>query len=133
MKKAAFFSFLFLILGCSPSIEDMKEEVMAIHDKVMPEMGTINRLAKELKVIAGDSLSTKDQRIEIKKHIDALETADDAMMSWMAEYKAPGNDLSAEKAKEILQKEKEKISIVRDQMLNSISDAKALLSKLEKK
>ena len=132
MKKVLFFSFLFLSLGCGPSIEDMQDEVMAIHDEVMPEMGTINRLAKELKVMVKDSLSTQDQRIEIKKHIDALETADDAMMNWMAEYKAPGKDLSKEKATELLQKEKEKITLVRDQMLNSISDAKALLSKLEK-
>lgn len=132
MKKVLFFSFLFLSLGCGPSIEDMQDEVMAIHDEVMPEMGTINRLAKELKVMVKDSLSTQDQRIEIKKHIDALETADDAMMNWMAEYKAPGKDLPKEKATELLQKEKEKITLVRDQMLNSISDAKALLSKLEK-
>jgi len=49
------------------------------------------------------------------------------MMDWMAEFSNPTKDTEEAVAVAYLEKEKEKISQVRDQMRQSIASAKAVL------
>jgi hypothetical protein len=133
MNKLLTFIVLVLLMGCGNSVEDLREKVISIHDEVMPEMSTIHRLSKDLATAAGDSLRSEAQREKIKTQIQALDQADEAMMTWMAEYKAPSADVPKEEALDLLRQEKVKITSVRDKIINSISEAKSLLKELEQK
>ena len=99
------------------------KEVMEIHDAVMPEMSTIHTIKKDLKAI--ETPETKDL---ILKNVKALDDADEAMMSWMAEFKLP-DDKSGETA--YLESEKIKISKVSDAMYASIKNGKQVLDSLK--
>ena len=82
MKAFIFFGILLLIIGCkevteqqNPIVESYPmKEVMAVHDELMPKMGTIVQLQQKLKdtAIVGHKQAYED-----------LKTANDAMMLWM--------------------------------------------------
>ncbi|MBK9568306.1 MAG: hypothetical protein IPO37_25060 [Saprospiraceae bacterium] len=130
MRILSVLTFLLLIFACKEKQTDivinnspLYDKVMAIHDKVMPEMTTIHALKRDLKAI--EKPETKDIII---KNIIALDNADEAMMRWMADFKVP-EDKSQEA--EYLKKEKEVIQSVSDQMYASIHQAQKLLDSLK--
>lgn len=125
--------FLLLVLGvlscknhsantASPK-DELYDSVMAIHDKVMPEMSKIHDLKRSLK-------SSQDPKVNIVvlKNIKALEEADEAMMQWMAEFKVPEEEGAR---KTYLINEKTKIQNVSDQMYTSMAAATLLLDSLK--
>lgn len=111
--------------------EILYSEVMEIHDNVMPEMGTIHRLKKQLKTIDTTLVKSPTYPI-ILDHLASLEKADEAMMSWMAEFSNPTEDTNEIEALDYLEKEKIRISEVRDQMQESIDSAKRILLEVKK-
>lgn len=139
------------LVGCSNSYEEQKvlfDEVMVIHDEVMPEMQTINELSKaldsKLAEIRQDSMSIdSDMLKKISENKNALKEADDAMMTWMREFAdkmAPPSEekyqpyldkkeMTHEAYLEFLAAEKVKIAAVKEAMLSSIENAKQLLEK----
>ncbi len=110
--------------------EKLYVEVMQIHDDVMPEMGTIHRLKKQLKAI-DTTLVKSPSYATILDHLSELEKADEGMMGWMAEFSNPTPDTEEEKALEYLENEKIRISEVRDQMRKSITSAKGILLEIK--
>jgi len=121
------FLFIFSCQSEKSEQEKMYTEVMSIHDDIMPEMGTIHRLKKQLKNLDTVVIKSPDYST-ILNHLSALQKADDEMMDWMAEFSNPTKDTEEAVAVAYLEKEKEKISQVRDQMRQSIASAKAVLS-----
>lgn len=106
------------------------KQVMAIHDEVMPKMGTIGKLVSKLdeKITndpASDSLA--DAREDLK-------AAHKAMMDWMKGFGErfdgdeilKGKALTPEKQK-WLDEEEAKVKALRDQINTSISRAQELL------
>lgn len=106
------------------------KQVMAIHDEVMPKMGTIGKLVSQLdeKITndpASDSLA--DAREDLK-------AAHKAMMDWMKGFGErfdgdeilKGKALTPEKQK-WLDEEEAKVKALRDQINTSISRAQELL------
>ncbi len=114
-----------------PQTNQMKE-VLAIHDEVMPKMGTIGKLVAEL--------NTKVDSTEAGMEYDAakkdLQAAHKSMMDWMHDFGERfnsdeilnGKELSPEK-QQWLTDEEEKIKVVRDQCNSSIEKAEKLLGK----
>ncbi len=108
------------------------EEVMAIHDEVMPEMSTISKLVAELKPLA-DSTATGQ---EYDKAMKDLQAAHKSMMDWMGGFGKrfdhdeimEGKALSEEKQMWLLEEEI-KVKAMRDQIKISIAQAQALLEK----
>jgi len=107
-------------------------EVMAIHDEVMPKMGTLGKLVGQLKPMA-DSLGVES--VEFKAMKD-LQEANRYMMDWMqgfgdrfdADEILNGKDLSDEKKKWLLEEE-EKVKQVKENINSSIANAEKILSK----
>lgn len=110
------------------------EQVMAVHDSVMPEMSTISRLVGQLKPLA-DSTETGQK---YQKAMEDLQEAHTAMMDWMKgfgdrfdhEEIMKGKELSAEK-QEWLKEEEVKVKEMADKVNGSIARAKALLEARE--
>lgn len=107
----------------------LAKEVMAIHDEAMPMNADLVRLSEEL----NDQLKNNEnlgeaQQMEIKKTIQALVSAEEAMMDWMATYSVKGKsgaDLEA-----YLNEEKEKISTIKTQMEEAFERGKAQVAAL---
>jgi hypothetical protein len=110
------------------------EQVMAIHDSVMPEMSTISRLVGQLKPLA-DSTETGQP---YQKAMEDLQEAHTAMMDWMKGFGErfdhdeimKGKELSPEK-QEWLKEEEVKVKDMADKVTGSIARARALLEALE--
>ena len=106
------------------------EVVLAVHDEVMPRMSEIGRLVARLKPMA-DSTETG---LPYLKAMKDLQDAHQAMMDWMKGFGdrfdhaeiMEGKALSAEK-KEWLAEEEVKVRAMRDQVVESIAAAEALL------
>ena len=101
----------------------LTEEVMAIHDKVMPELNVLLKLKMDLK-----KMETEGTRELIIDQIIEIDKADDAMMTWMADYKLPKEDSLV---KPFLLKEKIRIQAVSDQMYLAINNSRHLLDSLQ--
>ncbi|WP_158974625.1 hypothetical protein [Cellulophaga sp. L1A9] len=129
-------SILAISLTTSCKDSDKKEaptqmqEVMAVHDEVMPKMSTIGRLISKIdeKMQETDSTETLlNAQVELK-------TANKAMMEWMKGFGnrfesdeiMKGKALSKEK-QQFLDEEEIKVKALRDQMNSSIKNAEALL------
>ena len=128
---------LFLSFSCkeekkAPEGSSQMEEVMAIHDEVMPKMGTIGKLVGELKPKVDSTETGKQYEVAMKD----LQAANTAMMDWMKEFGdrfdheeiLEGKELSAEK-QQWLDEEEEKVKVVKEKINGSIARAEALLAK----
>ena len=128
LHKLPFLSILFGLLlfsSCksehSTEVQKLYDEVMVIHDEVMPEMGTIHKLKKQLKGLLKNPSATLDQA-DVKKNIEALDQADEAMMDWMHQFKVPKE--ASDKIKlEYLAIQKEKMAKVNTDMKTIIKNA----------
>ena len=108
------------------------EEVMAVHDEVMPKMNEISKLVAELKPMA-DSTEAGAPYLKAMKDLQAAHTS---MMDWMKgfgdrfdhEEIMKGKALTAQK-KEWLDEEEIKVKAMRDEVEQSLAAARELLGK----
>jgi HEPN domain-containing protein len=91
------------------------DEVMKVHDEVMPKMEDIYKLQQELKKQIADSPTMVDEkRQEIETKIANLEEASKSMMVWMREFNPPADSLGEETMREYLESEMEKVKKVKE-------------------
>lgn len=108
------------------------EQVMAVHDEVMPKMGTIGKLVAELKA----KVDTTEMGQQYETAMKDLQEANRAMMDWMRDFGdrfdsdeiLNGKELTEEK-QQWLDEEEEKVKVVKEKMNSSIKRAEALLAK----
>lgn len=132
---------LLLVLVCISSCRQGKkgseaptqmEEVMMIHDEVMPKMGKLSKLVSELKEKIDTTATGKEYAAAMKD----LKDSNKSMMDWMMGFGdrfnsdeiLEGKELSPEK-KEWLNEEEEKVKALKEQINSSIEKAEALLDK----
>ena len=83
------------LLGCTSAEEEQLEqlqiEVLAVHDEIMPEMGTLNDLKTQLLEqnealkVSQDS-TVADQVIINEMVVAQLDQAHESMMAWMRQF-----------------------------------------------
>jgi len=119
---------MLMLIGCkgefiSDSVKQSYESVMKVHDEVMPEMTTINKLKRSIKKKGTKS----EENLDMMKQ---LEDANEGMMKWMSEFKL---DKSATEKEQLdyLSQEQVRINKVSSDMKTSIVDAKSLLTTLK--
>ncbi|NAS12622.1 hypothetical protein [Poritiphilus flavus] len=126
-----------LLLGgsCKQKAESEKEpsqmdQVMAIHDEVMPKMSTIGKLVKELKPRADST----EMGMKYDKAMKDLQASHKSMMDWMKGFGdrfepaeiLDGKELTEQKQL-WLDEEEIKVKEMRDQINTSIANAEKLL------
>lgn len=129
--------FVLQLMGCkgdgkTAEASRQMDQVMEIHDQVMPKMGTISKLVSELK----SRIDSTEQGMACEKAMKELQASHDAMMAWMqgfgnrfdSEEILEGKALTPEK-QQWLEEEEEKIREVREQINSSIAAAEELLGK----
>lgn len=97
-------------------------EVMKIHDEVMPKMEDIHNV----KVILKEKLTKASdaERPRIEATIARLDSAGEGMMVWMREFRPLPDSLGEERAREYLENEMEKVKKVREGILQALEEAK---------
>jgi len=128
-----------IITGCGLNQEeknkklqqDLYDEVMVMHDEVMPKISNILSLEKDLEggITELDSLDPNySEQVKIlKNQIARLQQADESMMQWMRNFEVNQEGWPHDSIMSYLSKEKERISEVRDQMLGAIKGAEDLV------
>jgi hypothetical protein len=136
MTKKKLILILSIIIAVAHSCKDQNKEnsqmkdVMAIHDEVMPKMGTISQLVSELDEKITNDTSSNDY-ITAKEELKA---AHKSMMDWMKSFGdrfdgdeiLNGKALTEEKQK-WLDEEEAKVKALKDQINSSIKQAQDLL------
>jgi hypothetical protein len=131
MKKIfAFGAVLLLFASCGVSFntEAKIDEVLDIHDEVMPKIGEVMNLKK--KVLEKAEIETDSIKVnELRDLAKQLDDANTGMMVWMREWSANSTphvteESSLEERKAFFKEEIEKVSKVRDDINNSIDAAK---------
>jgi hypothetical protein len=100
-------------------------EVMKIHDEVMPKMDDIHKAKQELKEkITNNPNMSQAERIKVDAMIAKLDSAGEGMMVWMRQFKPQADSVEGEeKAREYLENEIERVKKVRENMLRALDQA----------
>ena len=143
MKHLFAFLLAFVVLsGCGPKSndhhhdqhsheeqsanQDLYDEVMKVHDEVMPKMDDIYKLKEQLKKqLEATPALVDEKKRELETTILQLDSASEGMMVWMRNFNPIPDSLGEEKARKYLEEQKEKVDKVKQDMLQAIDDAKA--------
>lgn len=131
------FSF-FLLVSCDsvPQSEVLYKQMMEAHHKDMMVWGEIPELKiaikSELATVGADSVSSKimedEGRVEkLEKELKSLESADDLMKDWMAQFKAPKGK-PEEEAMSYLNDQNEKMIEMGKKVAAAVEHAKDLIN-----
>lgn len=140
MRRTVFlFAVLVMAISCkedkksmaNPNTEQM-EKVMAIHDEVMPKMGTIGKLVAELK----PKVDSTEMGMEYGKAMKDLQASHQSMMDWMRGFGdrfdsdeiLNGKALTEQKQK-WLDEEEVKVKALKEEINSSIERAETILKK----
>jgi hypothetical protein len=123
---------LFLLLNLvsckNNDAEVLHNEIMDIHDEVMPKTGEITYLYMSFrKKVETDSTISSVQKMELQKQADDLEKAEDEMMVWMNDYIPPHKMKSSKNENEMidyLQEQKKIISNIKVHTNASLASGK---------
>ncbi|PWK27298.1 hypothetical protein LV89_01611 [Arcicella aurantiaca] len=123
-------SIITTLAACQKNGEDkqkvMIDEVMAIHDEVMPKMDDIMTLKSSL----DSAIKVSPDSAKAKQLYSALDSADNQMMDWMQAYNPDQvKGKSEEEVTKYYADEKAKISSVKELTNKSIEEAKGFLGK----
>ena len=127
--------FLMAIVSCKEEAKDASaeqmKEVLAVHDEVMPKMGTISKLVGQLK----PKVDSTEQGKLYEKAMKDLQESNAEMMEWMKRFGnrfepdeiMNGKALTPEK-KRWLKEEKQQIEALKQNVEVNISEAETLLN-----
>ncbi|MBK0384002.1 hypothetical protein I5M32_13620 [Pedobacter sp. SD-b] len=146
IKNSLFIFLGFTIIGLT-SCKDKKaeqkklqDEVMAVHDSLMMDMGKLTdkrmiltELSQNLDSLKkiNNSLDTLQLRSEITNKKLALSNADAAMMKWMNGFNPDYTGKSQDQIISYLENQKIKIDSVKTLLDQSLSNSNSLISKLK--
>lgn len=127
LKFAPLVLLVFLILSCKNENKELYKRVMDTHDEVMPRMGEIERLKRELRQqLANTPDMVLEKKEKIEQAIYNLDSASRAMMDWMHKFNPLPDSADQKEALNYLVAEKERIEKVKEVMLTAIEEAKKL-------
>ncbi len=108
------------------------DQVMSIHDEVMPKMEDVYNLKKDIaEKIANAPGMAEEKKKELESMMTKLDSTSDAMMDWMSEFNPLPDSVDQEKAREYLENEMERIKRVKDVTAETIDKAKQIIKENE--
>ncbi|MEX2233273.1 MAG: hypothetical protein WD824_14015 [Cyclobacteriaceae bacterium] len=114
-------AFLFSTQACEEkSTEALYNEVMDIHDDVMPKMNDLHKAKTTLQTRLAMPGTSETEKQEIDNKIAQLDSASEGMMVWMRQFNPLPDSAGEEKAKEYLEKELVKVKKVKENILKAL-------------
>ncbi len=142
--SALFFMPLFFITAqCvnSPNPEvasedRLRNDLMQVHDEVMPRMGELTSLAGQVKeILEKDTQLSGEERLEVETAVREMEMAEEGMMDWMAGFRQPEAlraTMGHEQIMDYLKAEQDKIQKVNLQIKAGIEKGKTIIGTYRK-
>lgn len=134
-RLTLFTFFFFLVIGCGQSEKEknqaLKDQVIAIHDEVMPKMGELKALKREIDEKATNLRAelSESELEDLSRISNDLDQAFEGMFVWMRQFKTDYTDMTEDEIKEYLLDQKVKVEKVNVDIKTSLSDAKEALGK----
>lgn len=126
-----FIAAFFFLSACGPnkkeSNEILKQEVIAIHDEVMPKMDELKKLKKEItqksNELTANSTGSSEEIERLNRIAVGLDAAFEGMFVWMRQFKSTYEDMTQEEVEKYLLDQKIKVQEVNDEIKASIAAA----------
>lgn len=100
------------------------DQVMNVHDEVMPKMEDIYKLKSQLQEqIANTPDMVIEKKEQLEKMIQQLDSANNLMMDWMHQFNPLPDSVDQEQGRAYLESQLEKIKQVKEGMLSAIEKA----------
>ncbi len=113
--------------------QERKDEIIAIHDEVMPKMGDLKELKKEvlakIQELSKDSIQQESKIKELNILAQDLDKAFDGMFIWMRQFQSSFDEMEDEEIDLYLNKQKEMVEKVNADIKYSILSARSELGK----
>ena len=134
MRILLLFVALSAALSCQQNPKDSEkyaqmERILAVHDEVMPEMGTISGLIGQLE----PRFMTDSTLVDFGSAVEDLKQANGAMMQWMMDFSEDfttdeiiGKTQIDEAKQSLLDRYEDSANRLRNQMLGAIDKAQEL-------
>jgi hypothetical protein len=126
-----FFAFIWLASCKNDSQEaatQLNQEIMAVHDEVMPKMADINRLKRQISqykdAVPDDNAELKDSLINA---ILLLAKMEDNMNDWMSNYQYPQPELTIEQTLQYLKGQRDTVKQLGQDIYMTMEIAQNLL------
>jgi hypothetical protein len=124
-----FFVIILMITACGKKSDDGQEsntdnrvlynEIMDIHDEVMPKTEQLYNISKQLKTNLKDA-TTDAERDLLQNQIDYFDSVNMMMMDWMHEFKPLPDTTSEQAAHDYYETHLEKVKLVREAILTAL-------------
>jgi hypothetical protein len=134
MKKSwiLLVSLIWFLYGCGDNLkkenESLKEEVIAIHDEVMPLMGDLKNYQKQVekRISQADSLGMSPEEIaDLQVMAGDLGNSFEGMFVWMRQFKSSYDDMTDEQMRDYLLEQKVLVEKVNADIKKSMDSYKA--------
>ncbi|MEK6782729.1 MAG: OmpA family protein [Bacteroidota bacterium] len=144
MKSASKFLVLLLLLAaCGKSTQteqpdgdnpnqDLYNQVMAVHDEIMPKMEVIYKLKEGIEEKISNTPDLSGQRVKkLGQVVSNMDSANSSMLGWMQKFSPLPDSVDQEQARAYLLAELDKVKMVKVLIEQAIVDAEAELNKKE--
>ena len=109
---------------CGEKEKSLYDQVMDIHDEVMPKMNDIYKMRKSLKdSIANTPDMPEETRQQFTQTILQLDSAGNSMMVWMREFNPP-DQKDEEAFKQYMESELVKVKKMREDVMRALEKVK---------
>lgn len=119
----------------SEQFYQLLDEVMAVHDEMMPQMGKLSELRQNLEEKAGED---KMNAMSYEEAAKDLEDAHKSMMDWMKDFgevfphkedRLEGmNEDQIKESIELMKEQQTAVNAMKEKMVSSMENARALLA-----
>ena len=139
LSKVLFIVVLGALISCGKSGKDITasdpvdddanqalyDQVMDIHDEVMPKMNDLYKLKKQLQdSIAKTPAMVEEAKKELELTIQQLDSASNSMMVWMRQFSPPTDSVSEEALREYLEAQLELVKKMREDVMEALEKGK---------
>ena len=100
--------------------QELYDEVMAVHDEVMPKMTDLYKAKTALSTQLEMPGLTDDEREGIRQKIIRIDSASEGMMVWMRQFDPPADSVGADAGRAYLEDQLVKVKKVREDILETL-------------
>jgi len=94
-------------------------QVMDIHDEVMPKMEDLYNMKKDLQ--AKLEAAPQSEKTQLQERIAQIDSASNLMMEWMHEFDPPADTIDQEQTRAYLEGEMEKVKRVKEAIVGVLN------------
>lgn len=128
LLKIAFLVVIGALVGCKKNEKEIEkplyDQVMDIHDEVMPKMNDLYKIKKQLKdSITNTPDMADEQKEKFEQTILEVESAASSMMVWMREFNPP-EATDKEAFNKYMESELVKVKKMREDVMRALENSK---------